>query len=95
MLELCEQLGVDFGLDLLAAQGARPFKAEHQRRAPALQGLALLKVELAVVGAQIPGKPLIRDVVGALDQLAALAGAGVVAVKFNGSKSSGRGASVT
>ena len=40
MLELCEQLGVDFGLDLLAAQGARPFKAEHQRRAPALQGLA-------------------------------------------------------
>ena len=40
MLELCEQLGVDFSLDLLAAQGARPFKAEHQRRAPALQGLA-------------------------------------------------------
>ena len=37
------------------------------------------------MGAQIPGKPLIRDVVGALDQLAALAGAGVVAVKFNGS----------
>ena len=52
--------------------------------AAVLQGLALLKVELAVVGAQIPGKPLIRDVVGALDQLAALAGAGVVAVKFNG-----------
>ena len=50
--------------------------------AAVLQGLALLKVELAVVGAQIPGKPLIRDVVGALDQLAALAGAGVVAVKF-------------
>ena len=48
--------------------------------AAALQGLALLKVELAVVGAQIPGKPLIRDVVGALDQLAALAGAGVAAV---------------
>ena len=36
------------------------------------------------MGAQIPGKPLARDVVGALDQLAALTGAGVVAVKFNG-----------
>ena len=67
MLELCEQLGVDFGLDLLAAQGARPFKAEHQRRAPALQGLApdahrgahadVALIHLIVRGL---GQPLIR-----------------------------------
>ena len=40
MLELGEQVGIDFRFDFLPAQTARTFKAEHQRRAPALQSLA-------------------------------------------------------
>ena len=40
MFELGEQFGIDFRFDFLPAQTARTFKAEHQRRAPALQSLA-------------------------------------------------------